>query len=157
MKTSSQPAPRDRLGRSEDALEVDRAVAGRLGRVVDHDLAEVPLGLQRAGGDHPGLQEMREVAEPVQLGEPFHRIGGQRHVVAPGDLQQRPGPDGALQVHVQLDLRKRHGLDYLGGQNFLHATSNDARSSTMTATHWSSDARAPGSTPKSMASISFPR
>jgi hypothetical protein len=36
----------------------------------------------------------------------------QRRAVAPGDLQQRSGPDGALQVHVQLDLRERHGTDY---------------------------------------------
>jgi hypothetical protein len=55
---------------------------------------------------------MREVAELIQRGEAVHRVGGQPHAVAPGDLQQRPGPDGSLQVHVQLDLREFHGTEY---------------------------------------------
>ena len=82
----------DGLGRGEDALQVDRAVAGRLGGVVHHDLAEVALGAQHAGGDRPGLEEMVEVAVLVQAGQPLGRVGGQRDVVAPGDVQQRASP-----------------------------------------------------------------
>jgi len=109
-------APADRLGRGEDALQVHRAVRRGLGRVGHDHLPEVRLGPQRAGGQPPHLEEVQEVAELVQGGQPFDRVGGQRDAVAPGDLQQRPGPHGALQVHVQLDLRMDHdapsGPDY---------------------------------------------
>lgn len=75
-------APGGRLGRGEDAFQVDRPVTGRLGRVVGHNLAEVALGPQRPGGHPPHLQEMREVAEPVDLLQLAGRGGGQRDTVA---------------------------------------------------------------------------
>jgi hypothetical protein len=53
---------------------------------------------------------MSEIAELVHRREPLDRVGRQGHTVAPGDLQQRPGADGAFQMYVQLDLRERHGM-----------------------------------------------
>jgi hypothetical protein len=102
----------DRLGGREDALQVERAVAGRLGRVIDNYLAEVSCGPQRAGGQLPDLDEVGEVAELIQASQPFDRVSRKGHAVAAGDLQQSPCPDGALQMHMQLDLRESHGSDY---------------------------------------------
>src|SRR5689334_10136694 len=85
-------------------------MTGRLGRILDHDLAEVLLGPQRGGGDPPYLEKMSEIAELVERRELPGRVGWQGHPVAPGDLQQRLGPDGAFQVNMQLDLRERHDM-----------------------------------------------
>src|SRR5262249_28849375 len=56
----------DALARREDPLDVDGAVRGGLGCVVEHDLAEVLLRPERVGRQHPDLDEMGEVAELVQ-------------------------------------------------------------------------------------------
>ena len=55
-------AAADALGRAEDPLEVDGAVRGRLGRVVDDHLAEVRFLLQRVRREDPDLDEVAEVA-----------------------------------------------------------------------------------------------
>src|ERR1700722_14848418 len=55
-------SPPGRLCGGEDSLDVNRAVAGRLGRIVHHDLAEVPLGAQRQGGQPPYLLAIRSNA-----------------------------------------------------------------------------------------------
>ena len=103
----ADPAPHA-LARREDPLEVDRAVRGGLGRVVDDDLAEVLRRLQRVRGQDPDLDEVREVAEVVELGEPLLGLGRERVVVAPRDLEQRRRPHRPLEVDVQLDLRIAH-------------------------------------------------
>lgn len=104
----------DRLGWCEDALQVGCAVAGRLGRVIHNDLPEVICGPQRAGGQLPDFDEMAEVAELIQLGKPFDRVCRKGHAVAARDLRQSSCPDGALQMHMQLDLREGHASDYRG-------------------------------------------
>jgi hypothetical protein len=48
-----------------------------------------------------------EVRELVERRESFDRVGGQRVVVAPGDLEECVGANGALEMYVQLDLRIR--------------------------------------------------
>ena len=101
-------AARGGLGRGEDALQVDRAMRGCLGRVVDHDLPEVPFGSQRAGRHPPHVEEVREVAELVDRGQLPGRAGGQRDAIAAGDLEQGGRTDGALEMDVQLDLRVGH-------------------------------------------------
>ena len=54
------------LDRREDRLDVDGPVPLRLGGVVDDDLAEVLLGAQAVRGQDPDLDEVGEVAEPVE-------------------------------------------------------------------------------------------
>ncbi len=79
-------APDAALGRAEDPLEVD-AAACALGllRIVDDDLSEVGGGPQRVRGQHPDLDEVREVAEAVERFE----VVGQRIVVPLRDRSQR--------------------------------------------------------------------
>ena len=98
----------DTLGRREDPLDVDRAVRGGLRCVFNDDLAEVLRRSKRVCGQHPDLDEVREVAEVVQRCESFLRIGREVVVVPAGDLQQGPRPHRPLQVDVQLDLRVAH-------------------------------------------------
>ena len=98
------------LGRGEDRLDVDRAVGGGLGGVVDDDLAEIVSRPQRVRRQDPDLDEVLEVAELVELREPLDGVRRQRVVVAARDLEQRLRPDGALQVDVELDLRVRHSV-----------------------------------------------
>ena len=64
VRVEAAPEPR-----REDRLEVDGAVAGRLGRVVDDDLAEVVVMRQGAGRQLEDLDEVPEVAVPVELGQ----------------------------------------------------------------------------------------
>ena len=59
------PAP-DAFRRAEDASEVDTAVRGGLGRVVDNHLVPVLLRLQGVGRQDPDLDEVGEVAEAVE-------------------------------------------------------------------------------------------
>ena len=61
--------PGDSLGRREDRLDVDGAVARRLGRVVDDDLAEVVARPERVRRQDPDLDEVLEVAVLVELGQ----------------------------------------------------------------------------------------
>jgi hypothetical protein len=105
----ADPAPHP-LGRREDRLEVDGAVRGRLGRVVDDHLAEVLRCSQRIRRQDPDVDEVGEVTEVVQLREPLHGLGGQRVVVPAGDLEQRRRPHRPLEVDVELDLRVRHSV-----------------------------------------------
>ncbi len=102
-------AAHGRLGRREDAFEVDRAQSGGLGRVVDHDLTEVGGRLQGRRRGQPDVEEVREVAEPAELGEALDTVGRQAVAVAAGDGEQCDRPHGALEVDVQLDLGKRRG------------------------------------------------
>jgi len=62
-------AAADSLARREDPLQVHRAVGRRLRRVVDHDLAEVPLLLQGTGRHQPQLKEVLEIPELIEPGE----------------------------------------------------------------------------------------
>ncbi len=98
----------DALGRREDALDVDRAVCGRLGGVVDDDLPEIVGCSQCVRGQDPDLDEMGEVAVLVERGEPLDCVGRKRVVVAARDLEQRLRPDRGLQMDVELDLWVRH-------------------------------------------------
>ena len=101
------PAPHA-LGRRENPFQVDGAVRSRLGRVLDDDLAEVLRGPERIRRQHPHLDEVREVAEVVELGEPFFRVGRERVVVPARDLEERLRPHRPLEVDVQLDFRVAH-------------------------------------------------
>src|SRR5262249_25014611 len=94
----------DALRGTEDPLEVDGPVPGRLGRVVDDHLPVVGLGLQRVRRQDPHLDEVPEVGEPVELLEPLDAVGRQRVVVASRDLEQRLRANRALEMHVELDL-----------------------------------------------------
>jgi hypothetical protein len=85
-------------------------VAGGLGGVVDNYLTEVVSGLQHARGQRPDFEEMPEVAELVEGSQPFDRVSREGDAIAAGDLQQSAGPDGPLQVYMQLDLRKSHEI-----------------------------------------------
>ena len=98
-------AATDALGGAEDPLEVDGAVRGRLLGVVDDHLPEVRLGAERVRRQHPDLDEVPEVAERGRAPRAPRPVGGQRVVVAPGDLPQRAGAHCPLEVDVQLDLR----------------------------------------------------
>ncbi len=55
------------------------------------------------------FEEVREVAEPAELGEALDTVGGQAVAVAAGDGQQGGRPHRALEMDVQLDLGKRRG------------------------------------------------
>jgi hypothetical protein len=120
------------LGGREDPLDVDGAVARRLGRVVDHHLPEVvslPEGVRR---QHPDLDEVLEVAEPVQRLQLLDGFAGEGVVVAPGDLEQRRRAHGRLEVDVELDLRVRHSIvvaSCLGRQRFSSRTDSQIVSS----------------------------
>src|SRR5215469_49723 len=94
--------------RAENALDVDSPMCGRLRGIVDHGLAEVARGPQRARGSCPHLSEVSEVGELVQLGECLYGVGGQRDIVPLGHVKKRCGSYSAFQVNVQLDLRERH-------------------------------------------------
>ena len=95
------------LRRAEDPFEVDGAVRGGFGRVVDDHLAVVLFLLQRVRREDPHLDEVAEVGEAIELLQALDRVGRQRVVVAPRDLEQRVRAHGALEVDVQLDLRVR--------------------------------------------------
>jgi len=81
-------------------------VRGRLGRVVDHDLPEVALLLQRVRRQGPDLDEVLEVAEVVEPREALDRFGRKRVVVPARDLEQGLGPHRSFEMDVQLDLRE---------------------------------------------------
>src|SRR6266508_1405467 len=102
----------------EDALDVDGAERRRLGRVVDHDTPEVLGGSQAVRGEDPDLDEVPEVGELVEPGQPFHRVRRQGLAVTAGDLQQRGGPDRPFQVQVQLNpwghRPRRYGAAHRG-------------------------------------------
>jgi hypothetical protein len=51
-------------------------MTGRLGRIIDDDLAEVPVGPQRARGDQPYIEKMGEIAELIHRREPFDESAG---------------------------------------------------------------------------------
>ena len=93
-----------RFRRGKDPLEVDGSERDGLLGVRDDDLAEVAFGTQGVRGHGPHLDEVRKIAEPVQLGQLRFRRGRQRDAVPAGDPQQGTGAHRALQVHVQLDL-----------------------------------------------------
>ena len=97
-----------RLGRGEDAFQVDRAMGGRLGRVINDDLPEVALGKQRSCGHPPDVEKVPEVAELVDPGQFLDRVGGQRDAIAAGEPEQRGRPDRALEMDMQLDLGVAH-------------------------------------------------
>ena len=63
--------------------------------------------LQRGGDEEPDVDEVREVVEAKELPELVGRVGGQGHIVPARDLEQRLGLHRALEVDVELDLRKR--------------------------------------------------
>ena len=88
------------LGRREDPFDVDGAVRGRLCRVVDHDLAEVLLALERVRGQDPDLDEVLEVAEVVQRGQLLLAVRGEWIVVPARDLEQRRGPHRSFEMDV---------------------------------------------------------
>src|SRR3954470_7757080 len=97
------PAP-DALGRREDALDVDRAVRRRFGRVVDDDPPEVVARAKRVRRQHPDLDEVLEIAVLVELGEALHGVCRERVLVAPRDLEEGLRPHGPFEMDVQLDL-----------------------------------------------------
>ena len=101
-------APHHALGRREDCLEVDGPVRRGLGGVAGHDLAEVLRRAERIGGEDPDLDEVGEVAEPIERLE----VVGQRIVVPLRDRAQRVGPHRPLEVDVQLDLRVRRSAGH---------------------------------------------
>ena len=88
------------LGRREDAFDVDRAVRGCLTRIVDDDLAEVPLALERIGREDPDLDEMPEVAEVIEGRELVLGIDRQGVVVTASDLEQRRRAHRSFEVNV---------------------------------------------------------
>ena len=93
VNTSSHDAPvRTRSAGREDALDVDRAVRGRLRGVVDDDLAEVDVGPDRVRGHDPELDEVVEVAELVERRR-ARRLGRGRQRRTPlrrGDARAAP-------------------------------------------------------------------
>ena len=59
---------------------------------------------QAVTNGHVDVDEVGEIGELVPCFQAFNGIGGQRDAVALGKSQQRGRPDGAFEVHVQLDL-----------------------------------------------------
>ena len=57
--------------------------------------------------------EVLEIAELIETSEPFDGVSREGHAIAAGYPQQRGCPDGPLQMHMQLNLRKSHTTDYL--------------------------------------------
>ena len=93
------PAPHP-LGGREDALDVDGAVGGGLGGVVDDDLAEVSLRLERVRRQDPDVDEVHEVGELVHGRKPLDGARRKRVVVPARDLEQRRRPHRPFQVDV---------------------------------------------------------
>ena len=101
-------APRA-LDGGEDRLHVHGAVGRGLLRVVDGDAAEVVGVPQHVRGHDPDLDEVREIAKAVELRELLRAVGREREPVPSCELEERVRPDGAFEVHVQLDLGVRQG------------------------------------------------
>ena len=98
----------DALRRREDALDVDGSVLRRLLGVVDDHLAEVVGRAKRRCDDQPGLDEVREVGEAVEVADALDRVRREGDAVPPRSQQERLRAHRALEVDVELDLRVDH-------------------------------------------------
>ena len=75
-------------------------MSGRFSRVINDHLPEVVIGAQDIRGEHPHLDEVREVTELIE-GSGFLNRGERQHLaVPPGDVQERLRPNRSLEVHV---------------------------------------------------------
>jgi hypothetical protein len=78
-----------------------------LGEEIEREQPEVLGVAQAARARDVDLDELVEVAEPEPAPDPRLVVGGERHSVLAGEVEQRRGSEGPLEVDVELHLRHR--------------------------------------------------
>jgi hypothetical protein len=96
---------------AEEHLRVQHAVGMRAAQVVARHVMEVLRLHQHAAAVVVQVQEVLQVGEAVGLAQRLFGLPADGHAVAPCQLQEQRGLDGAFDVHVQFGLgQARHEL-----------------------------------------------